>query len=489
MVVAMAQIKADSGTDRRSKEGRSDTKVSFFDPDAVNVSTTQLRNLRAPRYTSYPTADQFNQDFGPEDYARHLRGRSEATAGLLSVYVHVPFCESLCYYCACNKTITRNRNKGERFLNAVAKEVDLVTQQLGGELVAAELHLGGGTPTWLTDNELERLDTILRRGFDFKVNAERSIEIDPRTVGDQTIERLAALGFNRISIGVQDLDHRVQVAINRVQARALTQQVMERARETGYRSINLDLVYGLPYQTPERFARTIESIIELRPDRVALFNYAHMPHVFKAQRRIAGTTLPNVTDRLTIAENARQRLEQAGYISIGLDHFALPEDELAIAAQSGRLHRNFQGYCTSPDHDTIALGPSAISQVGVCYAQNERGFEEWRKRILGGTLATCRGVELSRDDHIRRSVINAIMCNGHIDTDSLSIAWLIDFQRYFAAELKTLQTLQLAGLVTVDKTSIDVTPKGHRIALRLIASVFDKNMDRTRSENTHSHAS
>lgn len=446
-------------------------------------------NQRAPRYTSYPTADRFSDQFTHETYISHLRDRSSRNTGWLSLYVHVPFCESLCYYCACNKVVTRQRAKGQRFLHALAREADLVLENLGGERVVGELHLGGGTPTWLCDDELRQLLNILKERFAFHAGGEYSIEIDPRTVGEETIVRLADLGFNRISLGVQDIDHRVQVAINRIQPLALTESIIERARATGFRSCNVDLVYGLPYQTPERFSRTIDAISELRPERIALFQYAHLPTRFKAQRRIDEKSLPDAECRRIIAKEARERFETAGYIHIGLDHFAVPEDELAKAAQAGRLHRNFQGYCTQPDRNLVAFGPSAISQVGSCYSQNEHGFEDWRNKIMDNVLPVARGVELNRDDHIRRTIINALMCNGHLDIPTIEIGWLIDFKHYFAHEIAQLTDYENIGVVTIDDESIQLTEIGRRHALRTVAAAFDKGLRGTRSGARYSAVS
>ena len=458
----------------RSVSRKSVNQACTTSCSTASTSVEAVSSLRAPRYTSYPTADRFTELFGSEEYTGHLRQRSSRDTSALSLYVHVPFCESLCYYCACNKVVTRKRDKGTRFLDALKREADLVLEQLGGQPVVRELHLGGGTPTWLTDQEIEQLFSMLTDRFAFQSGGEYSIEIDPRSVGNNTIEHLADLGFNRMSLGVQDIDHRVQVAINRVQPLAMTENIIERARATGFRSTNVDLVYGLPYQTRDRFKKTIDAITDLRPERIALFQYAHLPQSFKAQKRIDEKTLPSADERRGIATESRERLEAAGYIHIGLDHFAVPEDELAKAAQTGRLHRNFQGYCTQANRNLVALGPSAISQVGSCYSQNERGFEAWRARILKNELPVARGIELTRDDHIRRNIINALMCNGYLDIASVEIGWLIDFKTYFATELETLLHYQRIGIVTVTDEAIQLTAVGKENALRTVASAFDK---------------
>ena len=437
-------------------------------------STDQRVTRRTPRYTSYPTADCFVEPFDECNYKRCLNERSSETAGPLSLYIHVPFCNSLCYYCACNKTVTRQRGKAGKFLKALEKEVDLIVEQLGNSRSVLDLHLGGGTPTWLSNKEIQSLTWILEQRIVFDSSCDRAIEIDPRSIDDQTVECLAELGFNRMSIGVQDLDHRVQRAINRVQPVELTRDVMERARATGFRSVNLDLVYGLPFQTAVGFAKTVDRILELEPERIALFRYAHLPKMFKGQRRIADTSVPDSNVRDIIVDIARNKLLMAGYEPIGLDHYALPHDDLAIAARNGRLQRNFQGYCARKGSDLIAMGPSAISQVGNCFAQNTRGFENWCSSLVNGKLPTERGLLLTRDDHIRRSVINTLMCSGHVDFSTVNTSWLIEFKVYFQKELQYLKKLQAAGLVMLSDQAIEISEKGRRLELQNIASVFDK---------------
>lgn len=462
----------DSGLERGTRSTH--THALNCDSSHSLDSSHQRVTRRTPRYTSYPTADCFIEPFDESNYKHCLNERSAETAGALSLYIHVPFCNSLCYYCACNKTVTRQRGKAGKFLKALEKEVDLVVEQLGNSRSVLDLHLGGGTPTWLSNQEIQALAGILEKRIAFDASCDRAIEIDPRSIDEQTIECLAELGFNRMSIGVQDLDHRVQRAINRVQPIELTRDVMERARATGFRSVNLDLVYGLPFQTAARFAKTVDRILELEPDRISLFRYAHLPKMFKAQRRIVDASIPGSKVRDIIADIARNKLLAAGYEPIGLDHFASPHDDLAIAARNGRLQRNFQGYCARKGSDLIALGPSAISQVGNCYAQNTRGFENWCSSLMGGKLPTERGLMLTRDDHIRRSVINTLMCSGHVDFLTVNTSWLIEFEVYFQKELQYLKKMQTSGLVMLSDHAIEISEKGRRLVLQNIASVFDK---------------
>lgn len=443
---------------------------------------------RAPRYTSYPTADRMRESFRAGDYAHHLARRDPRSTGWLSLYAHVPFCHELCWYCACNKTVTNRRSKGARYLDALEAELDLVAKRLGGQRVAGSLHLGGGTPTWLDDDELARLVAAFEARFDFHARAERAIEIDPRSVDAARVARLAELGFDRVSIGVQDLDPDVQRAINRVQPLELTRTVIETARAAGVSSINVDLVHGLPHQSAARFAPTLERMVELRPERIALFNYAHLPARFAGQRLIDERALPSLAERLAIVALARERLEAAGYVAIGLDHFAVPEDELAVAWRSGRLHRDFQGYSTRPDRDLLAFGPSAISDLGGAMVQNERGFGAWASAIEAGRLPVARGLVRTRDDLLRGLIIKSLMCNGRVDIPEIETGWLVDFPDYFAEELVRLGRFAAQGLVRIDGDSIDVTPAGRVRALRTVAAVFDRRSREADSGATFSRA-
>jgi oxygen-independent coproporphyrinogen-3 oxidase len=442
-------------------------------------------DIPGPRYTSYPTADRFVEAFGPADARKAIAQRHETpvpAAQPLSLYVHIPFCASLCYYCACNKVVTRQQAKATQYLRYLEREMDLQVAQLGRGQAVTQLHLGGGTPTFLDDAELSQLMAMLRSRFDLIPGAECSIEIDPRTVDAGRLRHLAQLGFNRLSFGVQDFDPEVQKAVHRIQPAHDVFALMAAAREIGFDSINVDLIYGLPRQTPRSFERTLEQVRELRPDRIALYAYAHLPERFKPQRRIADAELPPASAKVGMLSQALASLVGAGYVYIGMDHFALPTDDLAAARRNGRLHRNFQGYSTQPDCDLIALGVSAIGRVGATYSQNAKTLEEYYDRLDQGQLPVVRGLALTRDDLCRRAVIMSLMCQGEVVFETIETAWLVDFQRNFAAELEQLRELQSQGLVSIDGTGIRVTPRGW-FFVRAVAMVFDRHLqaDRTRA--------
>lgn len=448
--------------------------------------TIESLDTRAPRYTSYPTADRFIEAFGPGDYANHLSTRDMNHGMPLSVYLHIPFCSQLCFYCACNKTITQQYEKAIPYVERLISELGMVDSHLTRDRRLTQIHWGGGTPTFLKAPEIIRLMDALRSTFDFDKGGEYSIEIDPRTVDRQMLELLKEQGFNRLSLGVQDFDVAVQAAINRVQPLELVDQVLSDSRELGFESTNFDLIYGLPKQHVEGYRQTVESVIGMRPERIALYNYAHLPTRFKAQRLINDDEMPSAEEKLAIFEMANDLLDAAGYEYIGMDHFALPEDELAYAHRAGRLHRNFQGYSTQADCDLIALGASAISRVGSCYAQNLRGVNEYSDRVAQGVLPTLRGIELSRDDILRRSLIMAIMCQGEVDKSSIEIAHLIDFDSYFEQELAELEPMAVLGFVELSDKLVTVTASGRRKALRLIAGVFDRYLQDQNTRNRFS---
>jgi oxygen-independent coproporphyrinogen-3 oxidase len=451
------------------------------------LSDAMLRQLDVPgpRYTSYPTADRFIEAFGPEQYLQALRQRAEGAAvgasAPLSAYVHIPFCESVCYYCACNKVITKHHDRAAEYLDALETELDLTLDVLGRGHPVSQIHLGGGTPTFLSDPELARLMGALRRGFKVVPGAEISIEVDPRTVDAARLEQLAALGFNRLSFGVQDFDPDVQKAVHRVQPYESVRSLMQSARALGFESINVDLIYGLPRQTPETFARTISQVCELRPDRIALYAYAHLPQRFKPQRRIHAEDLPPPGNRVSMLGGAISGFLSHGYAHIGMDHFALPNDPLAVAKRQGRLHRNFQGYSTQPDCDLVALGVSAIGRVGACYSQNAKTLPEYYDALRLRQLPVVRGLAVSRDDLLRRAVIMALMCQGRVEFESIELAHLVRMREYFAAELERLTPLAEAGLVEIEPGAIQVTAAGW-YAVRAIAMVFDRYIqaDQTR---------
>jgi oxygen-independent coproporphyrinogen-3 oxidase len=454
------------------------------------VSTDLLRrfDLNGPRYTSYPTADRFVEAFTAEEYIQALEQRRMSAAAValpLSLYVHIPFCESLCYYCACNKIITKHHDKATAYLRYLSREVDLHMAHLGAGQTVSQLHLGGGTPTFLSDDELRSLMSMLRRSFHLVPGGEYSIEVDPRTVDAGRLALLAELGFNRLSFGVQDFDPAVQKAVHRVQPAEQVFALMAAARQQGFESVNVDLIYGLSLQTPESFDRTLAQVAQLKPDRVALYAYAHLPERFKPQRRIVPAELPSGSAKIAMLSRSLAAFEAAGYVYVGMDHFALPTDALAVAKRQGRLHRNFQGYSTQPDCDLIALGVSAIGRVGATYSQNAKTIEEYYDHLDQGRLPVVRGLAVSRDDLVRRAVIMALMCQGVLQYESIELAFLIDFRTYFAKELEALQELVGQGLVVVNGQGIEVTAQGW-FFVRAVAMVFDRYLQADRNRTRFS---
>ena len=457
----------------------------------MSVITSELLtrfDVPGPRYTSYPTADRFVEAFGEADYIQALSQRRSCTVGKplpLSLYVHIPFCESLCYYCACNKIITKHKARSAQYLHYLGKELELHTQHLGRGQAVSQLHLGGGTPTFMSDDELRQLMTMLRAHFAFVPGGEYSVEVDPRTVDDKRLAVLAELGFNRLSFGVQDFDPAVQKAVHRIQPAEQVFKLVETSRRLGFESVNVDLIYGLPLQTSESFERTLAQINALRPDRIALYAYAHLPERFKPQRRIHAEELPSGGQKVAMLSRSLEVLTDAGYVYIGMDHFALPGDALAVAKRQGRLHRNFQGYSTQADCDLIALGVSSIGRMGATYSQNAKTMEEYCDLLDQGHFPVVRGLALTRDDLIRRSVIMAIMCQGHLPFEAINLAWLIDFKTMFAKELEQLQAMQEQGLVQLSDTGIQVTPMGW-FFVRGVAMVFDRYVQSDRNRTRFS---
>ena len=440
-------------------------------------------DVPGPRYTSYPTADRFVEAFGEADYLQALDQRKTSAIGQaspLSLYVHIPFCESLCYYCACNKIITKHKDRAATYLRYLTREVALHTAHLGQGQSVSQLHLGGGTPTFLSDDELRELMLMLRRHFEFVPGGEYSVEVDPRTVDEKRLAVLAELGFNRLSFGVQDFDPSVQKAVHRVQPAQQVFDLVAAARRLGFESVNVDLIYGLPLQTPESFERTLAQVNELRPDRIALYAYAHLPERFKPQRRIHAAELPAGGAKVAMLSRSLDAFTEAGYVYIGMDHFALPDDALAVAKRQGRLHRNFQGYSTQADCDLIALGVSSIGRVGATYSQNAKTMEEYCDLLDQGHLPVVRGLALSRDDLIRRAVIMALMCQGQLQFESINLAWLVDFKKYFAAELSQLEDMQAQGLVQLSDSGIQVSAMGW-FFVRGVAMVFDRYVQADRN--------
>lgn len=451
--------------------------------DPVSPEMLRRYDVAGPRYTSYPTADRFVEAFTADDYVRALQQRRSGAAAMvlpLSLYVHIPFCESLCYYCACNKIITKHHDRAGEYLRYLSREVDLHTTQLGTTQPVVQLHLGGGTPTFLSDDELRSLMAMLRRNFSLTPGSEYSIEVDPRTVDAKRLDTLAELGFNRLSFGVQDFDPDVQKAVHRVQPAEQVFELVAAARQRGFDSVNVDLIYGLPLQTPESFDRTLSQIVALRPDRIALYAYAHLPERFKPQRRILVADLPGASAKIAMLSNSMAAFMGAGYVYVGMDHFALPDDALAIAKRQGRLHRNFQGYSTLSECDLIGLGVSSIGRIGATYTQNAKTLDEYYDHIARGCFPVVRGLALSRDDLVRRAVIMGLMCQGNVEFESINLAYLIDFHSYFATELDALSELAEQGLVEMDDSGIQVTSMGW-FFVRAVAMVFDRYLQADRN--------
>ncbi|GGY27536.1 oxygen-independent coproporphyrinogen III oxidase [Paludibacterium paludis] len=454
------------------------TPTHPFFPDSCEFDRELIERLdcSGPRYTSYPTADRFTAAFGPDDYLRwlgqHQLGQSNRA---ISLYAHLPFCNTVCYYCGCNKIITKDKSKADTYLDYLEKEVDAVVAALGKREKVIQLHFGGGTPTFLSDAQLERLMTLLKTRFEFLPEGEYSIEIDPRKVGRDTVFELARLGFNRMSVGIQDFDPAVQQAVNRVQSEAETLEVIEAAREAGFRSVSVDLIYGLPLQTLDSVMATLDKVIRIAPDRIALYNYAHLPTVFMPQRRINEADLPSAETKLDILQESVKRLTDAGYVFIGMDHFAKPDDDLAVALRQGRLQRNFQGYSTHADCDMIGLGVSSIGKIGPCYTQNHKDIDAYYAALDEGRLPVMRGMVLDGDDILRRSIIQSLMCRFALSVEATEDVFGINFAHYFAEELPKIRELQAMGLLSFDGDFLMVEPKG-RFLIRNIAMIFDKHL-------------
>lgn len=454
--------------------------------EPISESLIRQYDVSGPRYTSYPTADRFVEAFTSQDYIQALEQRRSGAAAMvlpLSLYIHIPFCESLCYYCACNKIITKHHDRSAAYLKYLGREVDLHIQHMGVGQVVSQLHLGGGSPTFMSDSELRELMVMLRRNFTLTPGGEYSIEIDPRTIDASRLDTLAELGFNRLSFGVQDFDPVVQKAVHRVQPAEQVFTLVEAARQRGFESINVDLIYGLPEQTIESVNRTLAQINQLKPDRIALYAYAHLPERFKPQRRISSVEIPTAASKISMLANSMAALIAAGYVYIGMDHFALPNDSLAVAKRQGRLHRNFQGYSTQPDCDMIGLGVSSIGRVGATYSQNAKTLEDYYDYLDQGLFPVVRGLALTRDDLVRRAVIMALMCQGRLSFESIELAYLINFRQYFVKEMEIMQSQVEQGLVEIEESGIKVTDKGW-FFVRAVAMVFDRYLqsDRTRAK-------
>ena len=443
---------------------------------------------RGPRYTSYPTALQFSDALTAADY-REQAIASNATDVPLSLYVHIPFCHSLCYYCGCNKIVTRNQDRVERYLEMLYREIDMQSELFDRRRKVEQLHFGGGTPTYLDGTQLDDLMAKLRSAFTFDESDDRefSIEVDPRTVDENSIRHLAELGFNRLSLGIQDFDPRVQQAVNRTQTTDDVLHLVLAARDAGFESISFDLIYGLPHQTVTSFDTTLDLVVGMRPDRLAVYNYAHLPQRFKGQRMINDEDIPSPETKLEILHRTIDTLCDAGYVYIGMDHFALPDDELVQARTNGTLQRNFQGYSTHRECDLVALGVSAIGSIGNIFAQNSVTTMEYEALIESGQLPIRKGIAVDDDDLLRADVIQSLMCYDQLSFDEFGEQHNIDFRDYFAAEIEHLKPLADDDLIEMTESGIAITQKG-RLLLRSIAMVFDRYIDQAQNDNRFSKA-
>jgi oxygen-independent coproporphyrinogen-3 oxidase len=441
-----------------------------------------------PRYTSYPTAVQFHEGFGEAEYKAWAERTNELSRAApkptpLSLYFHIPFCDTVCFYCGCNKVVTKDRNKAQPYLDRVYKELAMQSALFDDHRVVDQLHWGGGTPTFISHEQMRELMAETRRHFTLHDDdsGEYSIEIDPREVTRETIALLREIGFNRMSLGVQDFDPRVQKAVNRIQSEEETFAALNEAHAQGFKSVSIDLIYGLPFQSRASFANTVDKIIDAGANRLSVFNYAHLPEMFKPQRRINEADLPTPAEKLDILKDTIERLAKAGYVYIGMDHFAKPDDELAVAQRERTLYRNFQGYSTHADCDLIGIGITSIGQVGNTYGQNVKGLEEYYQRIDAGRLPIFRGLELNADDLLRREIITQLICHFTLHQSEIEQQFNIVFKDYFAAELEALQSMAADGLISIKGDIIDVEPVG-RLLIRNVCMVFDKYLRQAKEQ-------
>ena len=438
-----------------------------------DIELLQRYDKAGPRYTSYPTAVQFTEAFDQQAYKQKIE-ESNASNQALSLYFHIPFCDTICFFCACSKIATKDRSKSPPYLQRVYQEMAMQSELFDNKRVVNQLHLGGGTPTFINPKEMTELMENIRRYYNLRDDdlGEYSIEIDPREADTETIKVLRDIGFNRISLGLQDFDPKVQKAVNRIQSEAVTMRVIDAARDNNFKSISVDLIYGLPFQTHQSFLHTLDKVIEISPDRISVFNYAHLPTIFKPQRRINEQDLPSLAEKLRILQNTIERLTDAGYVYIGMDHFAKPDDELAIAQREGSLYRNFQGYATHADCDLIAFGVTAISKVGNSYSQNHKTLDQYYQRIDNNELGVFRGIALTDEDILRRDIITQLMCHFQLNITDIEKKYKLDFNSHFNEIWKPLTDMQNDGLLTFNKTNITVKPAG-RLLIRNICMVFD----------------
>ena len=442
-----------------------------FDKDLIRRYDTF-----GPRYTSYPTAVQFTSEFNLEDYLDGVKHSNEdPIPSPLSLYLHIPFCDTICFYCGCSKVVTKDKSKAAHYIDLLKQEIKLQGALFAKDRIVTQIHWGGGTPTFLSDKEIYEIIECLRDNFNVPADneVEFGIEVDPRTVDQQRLKNLNNLGFNRISFGVQDFDSDVQQAVNRVQSNEQIKQHIVDSRKLLYQSINIDLMYGLPKQSVHSFSKTLDTTIELNPDRIAIYNYAHLPEMFKPQRRISEEELPSAEEKLNILQLCIDKLQDAGYVYIGMDHFAKASDALVKAQQEGSLHRNFQGYSTHADCDMIAMGVTAISRIGDNYSQNVRTIDEYESYLKQNKIPVFRGIELENDDILRREIINQLMCNNSLDITQLENKWGIDFKQYFKSSMENLRKMADDGLLNIEKTKITITTSG-RLLARSICMQFDR---------------
>lgn len=447
-----------------------------------NAELITKYDLSGPRYTSYPTAVQFNPNVGYYDWQQAVTRSNEAKTPL-SLYFHIPFCDTVCYYCACNRIVTANRKKSKRYVDLLLCEFEMQTRFVEKDRFVKQLHWGGGTPTYLDDEQIHHIMSTIRHSLTLadESEGEFSIEIHPATVDQKRVEQLKRAGFNRLSLGIQDFDPKVQNAVNRFNSQVEVERIFNAARLNHYKSVSVDLIYGLPLQTQQTFSETLAQVIELNPDRISLFNYAHMPHLFKTQKQIDATQLPEAQEKLEILHRSIETLTEAGYVYIGMDHFAKAHDELAIAQAEGQLHRNFQGYSTHSDCDLFSFGVSAISHINGTMFQNTKDLEDYENAISIGRLPIDRGFKTTSDDQIRKYIISELICNFSLNYQIANQKFEIDFQRYFEAELKDLKQLQKDGLLKMDENGIYVNKSG-RILVRRICMIFDKYLKKDPSQ-------
>jgi len=445
-------------------------------------------DIAGPRYTSYPTAVQFTPDFTASDY-RAQAAKSNLSGRDLSLYFHLPFCDTICYYCACNKVITKDRSKADPYLNLLHKEIAMQGQLFDSSRKVNQLHWGGGTPTFISHQQMAELMQVTRKHFNLydDDSGEYSIEIDPREVTRDSIKLLREIGFNRMSLGVQDFEPSVQKAVNRIQSEEQTLNALNSAREFGFKSISTDLIYGLPLQTESSFSSTLKRIIDISPDRISLFNYAHMPTLFKPQRRINEDDMPSPEVKLNILKQSIEQLINAGYVYIGMDHFAKPDDELSIAQEQGKLYRNFQGYATHADCDLVGMGITSIGTIDNSFSQNVKTLDEYQQLIGSGQLAVFRGVEIDHDDLLRRAVIMQLICHFNLNFVDIESKFSVDFNKYFATEISRLEVMREDGLIELNRQSIKVTSKG-RLLIRNVCMVFDRYLNDKQSNQRFSKA-